>query len=71
MTTEEFQEHVISELKAIRQEMATKADIKEIKESLDCIGGTVETMYLMSIPGMKEKLLEGANTPFSECVEDE
>jgi len=74
MTNGEFQEHVISELKAIRQDMAnmaTKSDIEEIKESLVRIGGTVETLYLTSIPGMKEKLLKGANTPLSECVEDE
>ena len=30
------------------------------------------TVELLSIPGMKEKLLEGKNTPISECVpEDE
>ena len=30
------------------------------------------TVELLSIPGMKEKLLEGKNTPISECIpEDE
>ena len=29
-----------------------------------------ETLYLLSIPGMREKLIEGVNTPLSECVED-
>jgi len=29
-----------------------------------------ETLYLVSIPKMKDKLLQGANTPLSECVED-
>lgn len=29
-----------------------------------------ETLYLISIPGMKEKLLQGANTPLDECAED-
>ena len=29
-----------------------------------------ETLYLLSIPGMREKLIEGINTPSSECVED-
>ncbi len=29
-----------------------------------------ETIYLSSIPGMKEKLIEGMNTPLDECVED-
>jgi antitoxin YefM len=29
-----------------------------------------ETLYLSSIPGMREKLLKGINTPLEECVED-
>ena len=28
----------------------------------------VETLYLMSVPGMKEKITEGMKTPLSECV---
>ena len=31
--------------------------------------GWQETMYLCSIPGMKESIIEGMNTPTSECVE--
>ena len=32
----------------------------------------METLYLCSIPGMKESILEGMNTPISECIpEDE
>lgn len=27
-----------------------------------------DTAYLSSIPGMAEKLIEGKNTPLSECV---
>lgn len=30
--------------------------------------GLVETLYLSSIPGMKDKILEGLNTPLSECI---
>lgn len=30
--------------------------------------GLMETLYLTSIPGMKEKLIEGLNTPLSECI---
>lgn len=30
-----------------------------------------ETIYLSSIPGMKEKIIEGMNTPLDECVEDD
>ena len=32
--------------------------------------GMLETIYLMSIPAMKEKLIEGKNTPLSECVSE-
>ena len=30
--------------------------------------GMIETIYLMSVPTMKEKLLEGKNTSLSECI---
>ena len=33
--------------------------------------GMQETLYLLSIPGMKEKLLAGMNEPLSECVPEE
>ncbi|MEZ4770825.1 MAG: type II toxin-antitoxin system Phd/YefM family antitoxin [Caldilineales bacterium] len=26
-----------------------------------------ETLYLLSIPGMRESIIEGMNTPFDEC----
>lgn len=29
-----------------------------------------ETLYLLSIPGMRESIREGMNTPLSECDED-
>lgn len=29
---------------------------------------TLETLELLSIPRMKEKLLKGQNTPLSECI---
>ena len=32
--------------------------------------GLMETLYLSSIPGMKEKITEGLETPLSECVSD-
>ena len=32
--------------------------------------GMLETIYLMSIPEMKEKLIEGKNTTLSECVSE-
>ncbi len=30
-----------------------------------------ETLYLLSIPGMREKLEKGAETPLDECVDEE
>ena len=29
-----------------------------------------ETLYLTSIPGMKESIIEGMNTPIEECEEN-
>ncbi len=29
-----------------------------------------ETLYLLSIPGMRESIREGLNTPLSECTEE-
>ncbi|WP_027715279.1 type II toxin-antitoxin system Phd/YefM family antitoxin [Desulfuromonas sp. TF] len=29
-----------------------------------------ETLYLHSVPGMKESIVEGMNTPVDECDED-
>lgn len=33
--------------------------------------GLVETLYLTSIPGMKERLLEGLHTNIEDCVDFE
>lgn len=30
----------------------------------------IETLNLVSIPGMKEKLIEGMNTPLSDCISE-
>jgi PHD/YefM family antitoxin component YafN of YafNO toxin-antitoxin module len=30
--------------------------------------GLMETLYLSSIPGMKERIVEGIKTPVSECI---
>lgn len=30
--------------------------------------GLMETLQLSSIPGMKEKVIEGLNTPISDCL---
>jgi PHD/YefM family antitoxin component YafN of YafNO toxin-antitoxin module len=31
----------------------------------------LETMYISSIPGLKEDIIDGMNTPLDECVVDE
>jgi PHD/YefM family antitoxin component YafN of YafNO toxin-antitoxin module len=33
--------------------------------------GLLESLYLTSVPGMKETLVEGLNTPLSETVPEE
>ena len=30
--------------------------------------GLVDTLYLSSIPGMKEKIVEGLNTSLEDCI---
>ena len=30
--------------------------------------GLMETLYLSSIPNMKEKIIDGMNTPLNECM---
>ena len=32
--------------------------------------GMLETLYLTSVPGMKEKLIEGLKTPLSETISE-
>jgi len=33
--------------------------------------GLMETLYLTSIPGMKDKIIDGMNTPLEECVPED
>jgi PHD/YefM family antitoxin component YafN of YafNO toxin-antitoxin module len=30
--------------------------------------GLIETLYFYSVPGMKEKIIEGLRTPLEECL---
>lgn len=39
--------------------------------SEDDYNGLMETVYLMSIPGMKEKLVEGKNTLIENCISED
>ena len=38
--------------------------------SLDDWNSIQETLYLNSIPNIKESIIEGLNTPLEECVEN-
>ena len=38
--------------------------------SEDDYNGFMETLYLSSIPNVKAEILEGMNTPISECVNE-
>jgi hypothetical protein len=40
-----------------------------MKNSTDNERNKQETQYLLSIPSMKEKLIEGSKTPIEECEE--
>lgn len=31
----------------------------------------METLYLITIPGMRETIIEGLNTPIEECIPEE
>ena len=33
--------------------------------------GLLETLHLTSVPGMKEKLVDGLNTPLSDTISEE
>lgn len=39
--------------------------------SEDEYNGLIETIYLLSSPTMQANLLEGKNTPLSECISEE
>ncbi len=32
--------------------------------------GIMETLYLVSMPGMREKIMEGMSTPLEDCVDE-
>ena len=49
----------------------TSKDGNAVMLSEDEYRGLLETINLSSVPGMKEKLLEGANTPLSETIPED
>ena len=32
--------------------------------------GIMETLYLVSMPGMREKIMDGLSTPLEDCVDE-
>lgn len=46
-------------------------DENEIIISEGDYNGLMETVYLTSVPEMKEKLIKGKNTPKEDCVAEE
>ena len=38
--------------------------------SEDDYNGLMETLHLSSIPGQREKIIEGLNTPIEECLSE-
>lgn len=43
---------------------------KAVIVSEDDYNNLMETLYVSSIPHMREKIIEGLNTPLSECVSE-
>ncbi len=43
-------------------------DVNEVIDSEEDYNGLMETLYLSSIPGMKEKIVEGMKTSIEDCI---
>lgn len=39
--------------------------------SAEDYSGMMETLYLVSVPGMREKILDGIKAPLEECVPED
>lgn len=56
------------EIEVLREEVKNLTEqVQALREEL---GAIRETMCLLSIPGMREKILEGGRTPIEECSEE-
>ncbi|GHU59349.1 hypothetical protein FACS1894133_5950 [Clostridia bacterium] len=49
----------------------TTKDGNAVIMSEDEYNGLMETLYLCSVPNMREKLIAGMNTPIDECVSED
>lgn len=41
------------------------------KLSAEDYSGLMETLYLVSVPGMREKVMDGLKQPLDECLDEE
>ncbi len=57
-TDEKKQAEIDAEVEAYRKELESEKDYN----------GLMETLYLSSVPAMKEKIIEGLHTPLNECL---
>ncbi len=56
------------EIQALKEQVKNlTGEMQALKEELESVK---ETIYLLSIPGMREKILEGVRTPIEECSEE-
>ena len=46
-------------------------DVNEVIDSEEDYNGLMETLYLSSIPGMEEKIVEGMNTSIEDCIPED
>lgn len=46
-------------------------DVNGVIYSEDDYNGLMETLYLSSIPSMKEKIFEGLRTPIEDCIPED
>ena len=61
-------ESLKEEVKSLTKEVQSlRAEIAQLKQGWQSLQ---ETLYLLSIPGMRESIIEGLNTPVEECSEE-
>ena len=53
-----FNEHILISTKSGNAVMMSEEEYNSM----------IETLYISSVPGLKEKILEGGATPLSECI---
>ncbi len=54
-----------------QQVNVTTKDGNAVIMSQDDYNSLMETLYLSSIPAMKEKIIEGLKTPIEECIPED